>query len=88
LKRKKKNLEKFEINQRRLNNLKINHFSDGKVEIKSMWLNKKKRKILKPRKIQNKSIVATNKFKKNQISHGGAEINQILHKQAQKISIQ
>jgi hypothetical protein len=40
----KKNLEKFEINQRRLNNIKINYrINNGKVEIKSMWHNRVKK---------------------------------------------
>jgi hypothetical protein len=46
---KKKN-KKLEINQRRPNNFKINHISNGKAEIKSMWHNKAKKGKFQPKK--------------------------------------
>jgi hypothetical protein len=42
--------KKLEINQRRLNNFKINHIRDGKVEIKSMWHNRAKKGKSQPKK--------------------------------------
>jgi hypothetical protein len=42
--------EKLKINQRRHNNFKINHISDGKAEIKSMWHNKAKKGKSQPKK--------------------------------------
>jgi len=42
--------EKLKINQRRHNNFKINHISDGKAEIISMWHNKAKKGKSQPKK--------------------------------------
>jgi hypothetical protein len=55
-----------------------------RLKLNQCGLIKLKRKILRPRKIQNKSIVATNKFKKIQISRGGAEIKSRGHNRAEE----
>jgi hypothetical protein len=42
--------KKLEINQKRLNNFKINHINDGKAEIKSIWHNRAKKGKFQPKK--------------------------------------